>query len=89
MPSPSRIRRKLSSTVALYGRRRWPRRIITDGEVSSYTSDLVSAVRNAARGLDAPFYVSGHVRLQQPVDLSWVDSSSIYLARLPGKFPLT
>ena len=83
------IRSKHPGMVALQGRRRWPRRVLPDGEVSSYTSDLVSAVRNAARGLDAPFYVSGLVRLQQPVYLSWVDPSSVDLARLPGKFPLT
>ncbi|KAK9839586.1 hypothetical protein WJX84_011338 [Apatococcus fuscideae] len=36
-----------------------------------FNSDAVKAVSNAAKGLDAPFHVSGSVNLENPIDLAW------------------
>lgn len=74
-------RRKPFKTVAQFSRQAY----LPDEKISSYTADSVSAVRNAAKGLDAPFHVSGHVRLQQPLELSWQGSGRDCSAELPGK----
>lgn len=76
------------TSVAQHGRT--PARTVPDEkEISSYTSDSVSAIRNAAKGLDAPFHLSGHIRLQQPLELLWQGSGRSYSTRLPGKFLYT